>query len=303
MNVYYNLQTESNQDTAVALGMFDGVHLGHQQVIKTAAFYHKNLGVAVLTFLAHMQRPDKKASQKDILTPENRIHQLTQFPIDMIYMPNFEEIKEMQAEEFVKKILGNVMHAKIICCGEDFHFGKNAAGNVSLLKQLSPTIGAEVRIVPPYLDCGKPVSSTRIRGYLVEGDMESVNRLLGYCYYIREKLVYGRQLGRQLGCPTINQELASFICLPRFGVYISSTEVNGIEYPSITNIGIKPTIEGERQPLAETHIIGVEHDLYGKTLCVKLHRFIRDEKKFDNLDELSGSIHFDIKKAENFFKH
>lgn len=302
MDVYFDLKQESSSDTAVALGMFDGVHLGHKKVILTAAAHHENLRVAVLTFLAHSERPDKKAYQKDILTAENRIYQLSKLPVQAVYMPKFEQIRGMEAKEFVSRILGDVLHAKVICCGDDYRFGRNASGNVALLTELAAQIGAWVEVVPPYLDHGKPVSSTRIRLCLAEGDIETVNRLLGYCYFISAKVVYGRQLGRRLGCPTINQELDSFICLPRFGVYISSTEIAGVEYPSITNIGIKPTIEGERQPLAETHIIGIEQDLYGRELKVKLHRFIRGEKKFDSLEQLSISMHHDIDKATNFFR-
>ncbi|WP_077533148.1 bifunctional riboflavin kinase/FAD synthetase [Massiliimalia massiliensis] len=302
MDVYFDLTQESGSDTAVALGMFDGVHLGHKQVIMTAAAHQENLRVAVLTFLARSDRPDKKAYQKDILTAESRIDRLAKLPVQAVYMPKFEQIRKMEAEEFVNQVLCDILHAKIICCGEDYRFGRNASGDVSLLTELAAQIGARVEVVPPYLDHGKPVSSTRIRLCLAEGDIDTVNRLLGYCYFISGKVIYGRQLGRQLGCPTINQELDSFICLPRFGVYISSTEIDGIAYPSITNIGIKPTIEGERQPLAETHIIGIERDLYGCKLKVKLHQFIRGEKKFDSLEQLSGRMHHDINEAKNFFQ-
>lgn len=302
MRVYRDLNTESPAGSAVALGMFDGVHLGHRRVIEAAAAHREEWAVTVLTFVARRERPDKKLFQKDIFTPEERVRRLSLLPVDMVYMPDFEEIRKLSAQEFVHQVLGEILHAKVICCGEDYRFGNHAAGNVELLKRLAKDICAKVQIVPPYLDCGEPVSSTRIRRYLSDGNIVSANRLLGTPYTIEGTVVYGKQIGRTLGCPTINQELDLYICLPKFGVYISSVLLNGEEYPSITNIGVKPTIAGERQPLAETHIIGVDQNLYGRRLTVKLHQFIRGEERFEDREQLSDSIHHDIEKARHFFK-
>jgi riboflavin kinase/FMN adenylyltransferase len=304
MEVYDQLVSSEKMKqlgTAVALGMFDGVHLGHQQVICTAAQYRDQHQVCVLTFTTKQHRPDKKAYQKDILTPTARLQRIATLPVDVVCMPDFDAMREMSPDDFVRKILKKQLNAKVVCCGNDFRFGKNAQGDVSRLQELCLQEQILLKIVPPVLDHGEAVSSTRIRRCLMDGDIPSVNRLLGYCYFIEGEVVYGKQIGREIGCPTLNQELDSCICLPRFGVYISSTEIDGKDYPSITNVGIKPTIEGDRQPLAETHVIGIERQMYGRIIRVKLHQFIRDEAKFGNLEELSGRIHRDIGEAQNFF--
>lgn len=301
MNVYQEFSRPLG-DAAVAVGMFDGVHQGHRQVILRAAAWREQYRVAVLTFMAREHRPSRKADQKDILTPQDRLLCLGKLPVDDVYIPMFEQFCALSPEQFVRDILGKALSARVICCGEDYRFGRGAAGDVALLKRLADEIGAVVEVVPPVLDQGEPVSSTRIRRALTEADIETANRLLGYRYFIRGEVVYGRQIGRKLlDCATLNQELDSGICLPRFGVYISSTEIDGVEYPSITNIGVKPTIAGERQPLAETHVIGIDRDLYGQVLTVQLYRFLRGEQKFDGLEQLAAQMHRDMERSTEYF--
>ena len=153
-------------------------------------------------------------------------------------------------------------------------------GDVALLQKLGEELGITVEVVSPELEDGYPVSSTRIRQCLLDGDIPKANRLLGYRYFIEGTVVYGKQLGRTMECPTINQELSPNTCIPKFGVYVSTTNIDGKEYPSITNVGKKPTIQGDRMPLAETHIIGIDRHLYGQTLRVTLYRFYPGRNAF-----------------------
>ncbi len=302
LNVISDLRTiENAPPCAVALGMFDGVHRGHRKVIQ-AAIDQSDLETAVLTFTTTYQRPKKKLGQRDILTISGRLKVLEQLPVQTVYLPSFEQLQLFSPKRFVEDILQNTLHAKVVCCGEDFRFGRNASGDVTELKRLGALYGIKVIVVEPELDRGQPISSTRIRSSLIDGDIASVNRLLGYCYFIEGKVVYGQQLGRTIQCPTINQELDERICIPKFGVYISTTSVDGIVYPSITNIGKKPTIAGDRQPLAETHVIGIDRQMYGEILRVKLYQFIRGEERFDSIAELSHYIQRDIQTAKNYFK-
>lgn len=295
-------EMKSSRPVAVALGMFDGVHRGHRKVIEAALNYRGNYQTAVLTFTTKKARPKQKASQKDILTAEGRLALLERLGVDVTYIPDFEEFRQMEPENFVREILCRRLRAKVICCGEDFRFGRNAEGDVALLQKLGAELGVKIEVVSPVLEDGYPVSSTRIRQCLLEGDIPKANLLLGYRYFIEGVVVYGKQLGRTMECPTVNQELSPNICIPKFGVYVSTTHIDGKEYPSITNVGKKPTIQGDRMPLAETHIIGIDRHLYGQTLRVTLYRFIRGEMRFESLEELSRSIHRDIHTATLYFK-
>lgn len=302
MKVFYDLSSLPVRPfpTALALGMFDGVHLGHQQVIRKALSYQESCCPGVLTFAAKGIRPAKKSNQRDILTLDGRLKQFEIQGVQEVYLPQFAAIREMEAETFVREILVKKLNAKVLCCGEDFRFGKDARGDVALLKELVHPLDIVVEVVPSVEKEGSVVSSTRIRKCLQDGDVEQVNLLLGYPYFIEGEVVYGNQIGRTIDCPTINQKLSQEICLPKFGVYASQAEVHGNCYPAITNIGVKPTIEGDRTPLAETHVIGLNENLYGEQVTVFLHHFIREEMKFPSVESLSQQIQKDIQTALQF---
>lgn len=300
MQVYNDFLHKSEQETAVALGMFDGVHLGHRQVIGEAI--KAPLKTVVMTFTTAHKRPIKKAEQKDILTTSGRLKILEEMGVKAVYMPDFDDICMLSPDAFVTDILSGKLRAKLICCGEDFRFGKNARGDVLLLRRLCGELGIKLVITPYVMFGDRAVSSTRIRKCILAGDIVTANKLLGYNYFIEGKVIYGKQIGRTISCPTINQELCENVCVPKYGVYVSTTEVDSVTYPSITNVGKKPTIKGERKPLSETHVIGIDKDLYGRTLRVTLYKFIRSEEKFDSMAELSSHIHRDIEMAKVFFE-
>lgn len=163
-------------------------------------------------------------------------------------------------------------------------------------------MGVEVVVVPPMMDQGQPVSSTRIRRYLKEGDIVSANRLLGYEYSYDMMVVDGLKNGRKIGIPTINQEFDPGFLIPKFGVYASKVWVDGKELLGITNIGVKPTIQGVRNPLAETYIIGFDQNLYGQKIPVSLFQYLREEQKFHDLKELSATVKKDIDRTKILMK-
>lgn len=299
MQVFDKLNQKNKYSTAVALGLFDGIHLGHKKVINNAV--KSNLKSAVLSFTTKMDRPTKKKQQKDILTIKQRISQFKDLGVDYVYIPDFDEIKNIEPKNFVKDILHDIINAKIVFCGQDFKFGKNALGDVNILKDICKEFGIEVFIVQQEYYDNEVVSSTRIRKLLAQGDIELANKLLGYNYYIEEVVTEGKKLGRTINYPTINQDIDEKICLPKFGVYVSSVEIDGKTYNSITNIGIKPTIKGERKPLAETHIIGYDGDLYGKSIKVLIYKFVRDEQKFDTIEQLKDNISRDVNSSIKYF--
>lgn len=301
MRVFEELNCQNKYNTAVALGLFDGVHLGHKKVIDKAV-NNKNYKSAVLTFTTKNNRPLKKQEQKDILTINQRLCRLESLGVDFVYMPDFKDIKDLAPEQFVETILHNIINAKVVYCGEDFRFGKNALGDVCLLKSICAKFGIDVQIIEQEYYKDKVISSTRIRKLIQQGQVDLVNKLLGYNYFIEEVVKKGYQLGRTINFPTINQELSENICMLKFGVYISSVNIDGKFYKSITNIGKKPTIRGDRKPLAETHIIGFSGNLYGKNLKVELYKFVRQEQKFDNMQQLKDNISRDVMEAIKYFE-
>lgn len=293
-------QIESiTKPTSIALGVFDGVHIGHQAVIGEAVNGKDDgLTPVVFTFDTSAEKPDHKKGQETILTTSLKRQKMQELGVSVVYEIPFDTVKDYSPEYFVEHILFSRLHAAKIVCGFDFRFGKNAAGDTALLKQLCGKMGIEVVVVPPMKDRGKPVSSTRIRHYLKEGDVLSANRLLGYEYSYDMVVVDGLKNGRKIGIPTINQEFDPGFLIPKFGVYASKVIVDGKELLGITNIGVKPTIQGTRNPLAETYIIGFDQNLYGQKIPVSLFQYLREEQKFQNLDELSATVRRDIDRTK-----
>lgn len=296
MLVYRKLEVQESS-SSVALGLFDGVHLGHRAVIRAAVT--SSYPAAVFTFDVAAERPAGKASSADILTGDERLKRLEHCGVQTVQMPAFSLVRDFTPEEFFERILVRTMRAKALFCGADYRFGKQAAGDVSLLRQLAGCAGMTVTVVPEVCIDGLPVSSTRIRAHLAAGEIEAANRLLGYAYYLQRPVIFGRKLGRTLDCPTINQDFSREICQPKYGVYVARVELDGKIYPGVANLGIKPTVNG-KTPLLETHILGTSGDFYGKTVRVELLHFLRSEQKFADIAALSAAIHWDIEAAEAY---
>ena len=275
---------------AVALGFFDGVHLGHRAVIGGAVA--SDSVPCVFSFTA----PAGRARLFRIMTDARRIEAIGALGVQHLVMPPFEAFSSMSPEQFVEEVLLGVFHAKLAVCGENFHFGYHAAGDSHQLQTLCADRGIEVKIVEPVLYEGMPVSSTRIREALGEGKMEEVAGMLGHPYTIRERVAHGRALGRRLTFPTINQPLPESLRLPRFGVYASIAEVDGLRYPAVSNVGVKPTV-GSGGPLCETYIIGYEDDLYDREVPVSLISFLRPEERFESIEALRAQIEKDTERA------
>lgn len=285
--------------TAVALGLFDGVHLGHRAVINAALAQKKN-GLSSLVFTFEPDCVLRKAggSQGYIYTrTEKEILLCEQIGVDEIVSPPFERLCCLSGEEFADEILCRQLRAAHVCCGNDFRFGKNAACGAKELMDFGKRFGFEVEVISPVEYGGSIVSSSRVRELLLKGDITLANELLGFNYFINAEVLNGNHIGRTINFPTINQEFSDGQLIPKFGVYSTLTNVGGKVMPSVTNVGVKPTIEGVRRPLAETHIIGYNGDLYGKNADVCFKSFIRPEMKFASLGELKAQINKDILSA------
>ena len=298
MNVYNYLdEIGPTEERAVALGLFDGVHRGHQSVIQQMLEgRERGLRPAVFTYRIQHCVPERKTNFCWIQSERERVRFLEEMGVVDIIQPTFEDFRDIGPIEFAEDFLIKQMRAKVLVCGEDFRFGKKAAGNVELLKTLCEKHGVELRLVTPVVLDGAPISSTRIRGYIQQGNMALAWRMLGRPYSLRFPVVSGNKIGRTLNFPTINQIYPDDFAIPRYGVYASVTEVNGQLYSSVTNVGVKPTVGSDR-PLAETYIIGFSGSLYGQQVRVNLCHFIRKEMKFDSLEELRAQIAKDTQQA------
>lgn len=285
MNIYNEIPKLN--DTAVALGCFDGLHLGHRAVIDRTDFYKVDkLYRTVFSFSDDI--PYKKDT-RHIITFEDKCEALSDMGVSNLIIPSFELIREYSPAKFFLEILVDMLGAKLIVCGENYHFGKHAAGNSKLLRSMCAEYGIEYRIVAPVVYQNEIISSSRVRCVISNGDMKTAEKMLGRLFSYKFEVVGGRRLGRTLGTPTINQYFPDNFVIPRYGVYASVTEVGEKKHHSVTNIGIKPTV-GSDKPLSETWIPDFHGDLYGKKIRVSLVQFMREEQKFSSLEELKTAI-------------
>lgn len=279
---------------SLALGAFDGLHRGHMAVVQ-AAVRGKTEGrfasSGVFTF------ETSPSGSPAVLTGEDKEEILREQGVDLLYSFRFSDLKNLPAEEFVRDVLFGKCRAVRLCCGEDFRFGKGAKGDVSLLSRLCREHGAELTVVPPVLEDGEKISSTRIRAAVEAGDIPLANRLLGRPFGFSLEVVHGNHIGAGLGTPTINQALPEGFILPPFGVYASWARVDGRAYYGVTNIGVKPTVGSDRV-LSETWMPDFSGDLYGKKVRLFLFQFIRPERKFDSLEELKAEIGKNARQAK-----
>ncbi len=296
MQVFHDLKQIAPSKSAVALGAFDGLHLGHQRVISCVAFTSRNLVPTVFTFDASPQELFKGNGALRLTSSHRKLQILEEMGVKRVYMPRFEEVRQLSARDFVEKILCGVMRAKKVSCGFNFHFGQGGKAGSDELKGLCEEFGIEVMVVPAMKLDGEPVSSTRIRQALQAGDAEQAARLLGRFYSVDFPVAAGRQLGRKLGAPTINQPFPDGYLCPKFGVYASVVTVDGAKYAGVTNIGVRPTV-GSDGVLAETIIDGFSGDLYGRRVPVELVCFLRPEQRFEDLTELRQAILRDAETA------
>lgn len=276
---------------SVALGIFDGVHLGHRAVMKMT----ENSGIPAVFTFNNTSLPTKQGRMIEyIYTDAQKEALIRALKIREIFSENFSDIRNMSGSEFAENIIVRKLGAASVACGRDFRFGRDASCGINELSVLGRRYGFEVMVAEDVLCGGEPVSSGRIRSLLGQGDVIAAAELLDRSYMISGRIVHGRQIGRTLDFPTINQLFAEGQLIPCCGVYASETVIGGYDYDSVTNIGVKPTVGGENKPLAETHIIGFSGDLYGKELDVELRRFLRPEVKFNSLEELREQISKDV---------
>ena len=291
-------------NSAVTLGKFDGLHLGHQMLINEV-LAHKKQGLTsvMFTFLYHPHNVISDNEIKLIYTEEEKKNKLSQSGLDiLISYPFTYETKNIEPEDFVKDILVEKMDAKVIVVGNDFRFGRERRGDVNMLKSMESIYGFKVIAFEKKKWNNKVISSSAIRSELEKGNMEAVNAMLGTPYSITGKVMHGRKIGRTLGMPTTNLISQENKLLPPNGVYVTRTIIDGKYYPGMTNIGFKPTVGKDKHISIETYIYDFERDLYGREITVEFLFYVRPEIKFDSIGELKARMDEDLAFGRKYFE-
>ncbi|MGH3085765.1 MAG: bifunctional riboflavin kinase/FAD synthetase, partial [Rubrobacteraceae bacterium] len=283
----------------VALGNFDGAHLGHQAVLRRAMEEGEERGMRVIaaTFDPHPRSVLKPGEAPGLLTTvEARRGLLLEFGVDEVAVIPFDrELSKKSPEEFVEEVLVGKLHANVVVVGENFRFGHKAAGDVEALRSIMRSLGGEAVGVSVRESDGD-ISSTRIRELLGEGLVEEASKLLGRPYSLRGEVALGDKRGRTIGFPTANVEPAREVVVPAGGVYAGFARIDGKRWAACANIGIAPTF-GERESRIEAHVIDFDEDIYGKVIEVEFMRRIRGEKRFSGVEELVEQIERDVEEA------
>ena len=283
----------------IALGFFDGVHIGHRKILDTARAEATRLGIPLAAFTFSLDSGIK--GDKRIYTQEERLFLLEGCGVDEVIVASFRDMKNLSGEVFVKEYLVKNYGCAVAVVGEDFRFGSGAACGTEELSALMAAAGRCSITVSDVTIRDVRVSTTEIKEFLSSGNIEGANEALGEPYIIISTVTHGRGVGKTLGFPTLNCDIGDTRPL-RHGVYASSVTVKGKEYAAVTNIGICPTFD-LKDAHAETFIIDFSGDIYDERVIIRLHAFLRDEIRFDSEKSLCDRINTDIKIAKEFFNN
>ena len=288
---------------ALSIGMFDGVHIGHQSIISqlNTVAKDKNLESAILTFWPHPRTIFFPNDDLKLLnTIEEKTYFLQKYSIQNLILQDFsEDFRNLTGAEFVKQILVEKLNVKHLIIGHDHTFGKNKSGNFSLLEKMAPELEFEVQQVQAVDFQEMHISSTQIRKALSVGNIKEANEMLGYTYSVSGEVVHGKKIGRTIGYPTANIAVNSMKFLPKKGAYIVDVFVKKQHLKGMLSIGTNPTVDGKLVSV-EVYILNFNDDIYGEEISVNFREFLHDEIKFENLEKLIERLDEDKKLTENF---
>jgi len=297
----------SSEKTIVTIGTFDGIHIGHQKILKDLIKTAKKEGKksVLLTFFPHPRMVLQKDNKILLLnTIEEKSGLLEKMGLDyLIIHPFSREFSRLTALDFVRDILVNKLNTSRLIIGYDHHFGKNREGNIHQLKEYSLLYDFKVEEIPAQDIDDVSVSSTKIRTALKEGNLKTANNYLGYHYMLNGSVVSGKKLGGTIGFPTANLEIKEpYKLVPKTGVYIIKTHINTVLYTGIMNIGFNPTVLGKHQTI-EAHLFDFNEDLYGKEIMIEFIYFLREEHKFKSIEELVVQLNIDKENAISYLSN
>jgi len=301
MKIYKNANlNKKHHKGVIAIGNFDGIHLGHQKVINEARkkAKSKKLPFGIITFEpVPVMYFNSKIKNHRINSLEQKINQLKKLKLDFLIIIKFNKIfSSLTAEKFIKEIIYNKTKCSFLYVSKNFKFGYKRKGNIQTLKKYEKLYNFKCLIIRPYKKNKKIISSTLIRKKIINGKIREANTLLNREWNIKGKVIKGRQLGRKIGFPTCNLQLNDYI-VPRNGVYAVKVKGSNFYKKGIANVGFRPTFNGKKL-LLETNIFGIDKNLYNKEIDISFKKFIRQEKKFKNLEHLKKQIKIDIKQAK-----
>ncbi len=293
MKIFHELSSVNLPPCRVVIGKFDGIHLGHKQLLDNMSVGDKALPLVMLTFDFSYAKGFEATNEKQLFTYEERVHLARHFGVDyLLILPFGEELRNMSSEAFIESILVQQCHAKAICVGENFRFGKDRRGDVSLLCAFCKQYGIDLQVLPMLCYEQDKISSTKIRSMLMDGDVFAVKALLGYPYFMLGKVAHGKRIGNTIGFPTLNLHATDDKQLPPPGVYSTVTVMDGLSYLSITNVGDNPTVrDGMVHDITiETHVLDFEGDAYDKSCVVYFLEKMREQRAFSSLEALKEQL-------------
>lgn len=297
----------SLEKTIVTIGTFDGIHIGHKKILKDLISTANKEGKksVLLTFFPHPRMVLQKDKAILLLnTLDEKSLLLENMGLDyLIIHPFSKEFSRLTALDFVRDILVNKLNTSKLIIGYDHHFGKNREGNIHQLREYSSLYDFNIEEIPAQDINDVSVSSTKIRTALKEGNLKTANTYLGYQYMLSGIVVSGKQLGGTIGFPTANIEVKEpYKLIPSTGVYVIRTQINSVLFSGIMNIGFNPTVLGKHQTI-EAHLFNFSEDLYGKKITITLIHFLREEQKFNSVEELVAQLNVDKENAISFLSN
>lgn len=292
------------EDTVISLGKFDGIHRGHELLMeRLAEKKREGLKAAIFTFDIPPRRNVQHVEAKVLTTNDEKMHIFEEMGIDyLIECPFTEEVMHMEPEDFIRMLVER-LHVKCIVAGEDFRFGHNRRGDYRMLQEYAGKLGYEALILKKMKEDARDISSTFVREEIAAGNIEKANHLLGYRYFVKGMVKHGNQIGRTIGIPTINLIPPEEKLLPPFGVYVSEVVIGEERYQGVTNVGCKPTIEGNNPVGVETYLLDFHENVYDRIVTVEFISKIRAEHKFENIETLKEQMENDIAYAEAYFRN
>lgn len=297
MQHFHSLESITLQRSWLTIGVYDGVHRGHRTIISqlTAGAHSVGAPAVVITFHPHPARVlNPQSNLQYLTTPDRRAELFGALGVDfVITLPFNQELSHQPGREFLAQLHAS-LEIESLWVGYDFAMGSNRDTDVEALRDLSPRMGFELRVIQPVAEQGQAISSSRIRSLLREGDITAANQLLGWDYCLSGRVVPGDGRGRTIGIPTANLDFWDQQVIPARGVYACLAEVGGQTYLAAVNIGIRPTFEGSDNPHVEAHLLDANLDLYGKTVRLTFFERLRGEKKFPDVPSLIEQIKLDI---------
>ena len=306
MQHFWSLEGVHLDHSWLSVGSFDGVHRGHQEIIRRLVdgAHQESVPSVVLTFSPHPAVVLGRRSEPFLLTsPEERANLLGEMGVDFVITHPFNrEVASKSAHDFMERLCGH-LGVRTLCVGHDFALGRQREGNVARLRELGEQFGYQLQVIPAVMIDDEPLSSSRIRARLAEGDVKEVARLIGRPYRMSGEVVPGDGRGKLIGVPTANMDILRDRMLPKAGVYVCRANVNGVVWGAVTNIGVRPTFTTlDVLPRVETHILNLDRDLYGELIGLDFLAYLRGERRFASVEALVEQIQLDIHQARSILE-